>query len=133
MEITSAILFTQDREIINLFSLTASELQMTIVNRQDFASFLLELQEHDYALAICDGSKSISECLKWVKVIKKMRPKVPLIVISSEIDKIWGGKLYEERIYHLCEKPINRDYLKEILSATLSSHGPQNKFSFKGT
>ena len=119
-ENASAILLTQDKEIISLFSSATSELQTKLVEKPDFASFILEMQENDYALAICDCSRSLSECLKWVKVIKKIRPKVPLIVISSEIDKTSGGKLYEEGIFHLCEKPINKNYLKEVLSATLS-------------
>ena len=126
IENVSAILLTQDKEIISLFSSTASELQTKIVEKPDFASFILEMQENDYALAICDCSKGFSECLKWVKVIKKIRPKVPLIVISSEIDKTSGGKLYEERIYHLCEKPLDKDYLKEILSASLIRSAQKN-------
>jgi len=126
IEYASAILLTQDKEIISLFSSTATELQTKVVAKQDIASFLLEIQEHDYALAICDCSNSISECFKWVKVIKKIRPKVPLIVISSEIDKTSGGKLYEERIYHLCEKPLDKDYLKEILSASLIRSAQKN-------
>ena len=123
IENVSAILLTQDKEIISLFSSTAIELQTKIVDKPDFASFILEMQENDYALAICDCSKGFSECLKLVKVIKKIRPKVPLIVISSEIDKTTGGKLYEESIFHLCEKPIHKEYLKQILMASLTKSG----------
>jgi DNA-binding NtrC family response regulator len=126
IENTSAILLTQDKEIISLFTSATSELQTKLVEKPDFASFILEIQENDYELAICDCSRSLSECLKWVKVIKKIRPKVPLIVISSEIDKTSGGKLYEESIYHLCEKPIHEEYLKQILTASLTKSGRRN-------
>jgi hypothetical protein len=49
-----------------------------------------------------------------------------LIVFTFEIDKSTGGKLYQEGIFHLCEKPINKDYLKEVLSATLPNYKSQD-------
>jgi hypothetical protein len=43
IENASAILLTQDNEIISLFSSTATELQTKIVEKPVFASFILEM------------------------------------------------------------------------------------------
>jgi len=57
IENASAILLTQDSEIISLFSSTTTELQTQIVEKPGFVSFILEMQEYDYELAIYDCSK----------------------------------------------------------------------------
>jgi DNA-binding NtrC family response regulator len=52
-----------------------------------------------------------------------------LIVFTKEIDKSTGAKLYQEGIFDLCEKPLSKDYLKEVLSAILTSSGSGEKFN----
>jgi len=94
---------------------------MPIVVKNDFTSLLLELQENDYAVVFCDCDDNNENCINWIKVIKKLRPKVSLIVISKEIDKTTGGKFYQEGIFNLCKKPLDKNYLMEVLSATKSS------------
>ena len=87
------------------------------------------MQENDYAKVLCDCSDNNEKCVNWIKVIKKLRTKVLLIVISQEIDKTTGGKFYQEGIFNLCKKPLNKNYLMEVLSATkisLSSQGSIN-------
>jgi DNA-binding NtrC family response regulator len=127
----SAIILSTDEVTISVFAEGAREMEMTSVHKNDFPGLLLEIQECDYSVILCDCSNSFKKCLQLVKIIKKMRPKVPLIVIGNEIDKQTGGKLYQEGIFHLCEKPINKDYIKEVLSATsnpFKSHENINKF-----
>jgi len=94
---------------------------MPIVVKNDFTNFILELQENDYTIAFCDCDVNNEKCVNWIKVIKKLRPKISLIVIVKKIDKSTGGKLYQEGIFHLCEKPLDKDYLNEVLSALLTS------------
>ena len=104
-------------------------MNIPIVVKNDFPSLILELQDNDYSVVFCDCDENNEKCVNWIKVIKKMRPKVPLIVISKKIDKSIGGKLYQLGIFHLCEKPLNKDYLKEILSAILTPSKSYDKFN----
>ena len=129
MTISSAILLSNDEQTISVCTECIAENGKMLVIKNDFASLILELQENDYAVILCDCSNSFSECAQWVKIIKKMRPKVPLLVISNKIDKSTGGKLYQEGIFNLCEKPINKNYLKEILSTTWAPHNSRNDFN----
>ena len=128
----SAMILSTDKETISVCAEGTRELEMELIIKQDFPSLIKELQENDYAAIFCDCFDDFQKCIKWVKIIKKMRPKVPIIVISKGIDKSTGGILYQEGIFHLCEKPINKDYLKQVLSATLTSnksHDKINKFN----
>jgi DNA-binding NtrC family response regulator len=115
--INSAIILSTDEETISVCSKCTRELEMALVLKKDFPCMILELQENDYKVILCDCSENFQKCSNWIKVIKKIRPKIPLIVFTEEIDKSTGAKLYQEGIFDLCEKPLSKDYLKEVLSA----------------
>ena len=127
MATPSAIILSTDGETISVCSECISELEIELVRRKDFPSILLELQENDYEVVLCDCSDDFQNCANWVKVIKKIRPKIPLIVITQEINKSAGGNLYQEGIFHLFEKPLNKSYLKRVLSAILTPSHSQDK------
>jgi DNA-binding NtrC family response regulator len=115
--INSAIILSTDEETISVCTKCTRELEMALVLKNDFPCMILELQENDYKVILCDCSENFQKCSNWIKVIKKIRPKIPLIVFAEEIDKSTGAKLYQEGIFDLCEKPLSKDYLKEVLSA----------------
>lgn len=129
MAFSSAILLSNDEKTISVCTEGTGELYMSLVNKQDFPSLILELQENDYTVILCDCVDGIQKCIKWIKIIKKMRPKLPIIVIGKGIDKSTGGILYQEGIFHLFEKPINKNYLKEILSTTLPTYRSHDKIN----
>ncbi len=129
MAINSAIILSTDEETISVCSKCTRELEMDLVCKRDFPCMILELQENDYKVIMCDCSDNFQKCSNWIKVIKKIRPKIPLIVFTREIDKSTGGKLYQEGIFDLCEKPLSKDYLKEVLSAILTSSESVEKFN----
>lgn len=126
---SAIILLSNDDETISVCSECARELETNLVFIGDFPSILLELQENDYGVILCDCSYNLQKCSNWIKVIKKIRPKIPLIVLAGEIDKSTGGRLYQEGILNLCEKPISKNYLKEVLSAILTSSKAPNKIN----
>ena len=129
MAISSAIILSTDEETISICSKCTHELEMDLVCKGDFPSILLELQENDYQVIFCDCSDNSQKCSNWIKVIKKIRPKVPLIVFTREINKSTGGKLYQEGIFNLCEKPLNKNYLKEVLSAIQAASKSNTKIN----
>jgi DNA-binding NtrC family response regulator len=127
--INSAIILSTDEETISVCSKCTRELEMDLVCKRDFPCMILELQENDYKVIMCDCSENFQKCSNWIKVIKKIRPKIPLIVFTEEIDKSTGAKLYQEGIFDLCEKPLSKNYLKEVLSAIITSSGSGEKFN----
>jgi len=127
--INSAIILSTDEETISVCSKCTRELEMALVLKKDFPCMILELQENDYKVILCDCSDNLQKCSNWIKVIKKIRPKVPLIVFTQEIDKSTGGKLYQEGIFDLCEKPLCKEYLKKVLSAILTPSKSHNEIN----
>ena len=115
----SAIILSNDEQTVSVCSSCLNDTGIDLVVTAEFDGFILALQENDYDVIICDCSNNFEKCLQWVKIIKKMRPKVALIVISQEIKKNTGGVLYQEGIFHLTEKPLDKEYLREILKAII--------------
>lgn len=121
MSIKSAIILSTDNQTISVCEAYCKKAGLVMVAKSEFDDLILELQENDYEFIICDCSLSIEKCIQHVKIIRKMRPKIPLIIIGEEIDKTTGGKLYQEGINHLFEKPVESNYLQEVLSAISTS------------
>jgi DNA-binding NtrC family response regulator len=60
--------------------------------------------------------------LNWVKVVRKVRPKLPLIIFSDEVNQKTGGKIYDEGTFYLCLRPVQKRVLHNVLSAALAQN-----------
>lgn len=114
------IILSRDDDTISLCFEICSEVGIALVKKKEFAGFILDLQENDYDMVICDCTETFSICHDWVKIIKRINPKTPLIILNERITPGEGGILYQEGIFNLTEKPIDTKIIKEIISATVS-------------
>ena len=117
----TGIIFSSDNKVVDICFDSCSELGMALVKQTEFTNFIFELQHDILDLIIFDSTNQFPDCLKLVKIIRKIKPKTPLIVISDDIENIEGGKIYEEGIFHLAQKPINKNIIKEIIGASINT------------
>jgi DNA-binding NtrC family response regulator len=117
----TGIIFSSDNEAVDVCFDCFSEVGIGLVKQNDFASFIYKLQQDLFDLIIFDSDKFYSESLKYVKIIRKIKPKTPLIVFSENIEKVDGGKIYQEGIFHLEQKPLQKNILKEVIKASVNS------------
>jgi hypothetical protein len=61
--------------------------------------------------------------LKWVKIVRKTRPKIPLIIFSDEVNRKMGGKIYDTGSFYLCERPVQDEVFRSVLNAAIKSVG----------
>ncbi len=119
MKFCSAIILSQDLEIIRLCDEVGDEIGMKMERIPELADFLLALQEKDYEVALFDCIHADDITLNWVKVVRKIRPKLPLIIFSDEVNQKTGGKIYEEGTFHLCIRPVQKKVFRQVLSAAI--------------
>lgn len=117
----TGIIFSSDNSVVDTCFDCCSEIGMGLVKQTEFTNFIFELQQDILDLIIFDSTNQFSDSLKLVKIIRKIKPKSPLIVISDNIENIDGGKMYEEGIFHLAQKPIQKSIIKEIIHASINS------------
>lgn len=87
----------------------------------DDRDFLLEILEHDYPVVIYDLKRDCLNNVKMVRIIKKIRPKISLIVISDDASEVLGGKVLQEGVAYYGVKPINAEMLVSTVSKALKA------------
>ena len=117
----TGIIYSSDHDVVETCFDCCSEIGMGLVKQTEFTNFIFELQQNILDLVIFDSNDQFSDCLKQVKIIKRIKPKAPLIVISNNIENIEGGKIYEAGVFHLAQKPINKNIIQEIIRASINS------------
>ncbi|MDP2366207.1 MAG: hypothetical protein Q8M94_20845 [Ignavibacteria bacterium] len=115
----TGIIYSSDPDVVDTCFNCCSEIGMGLLKQSEFTNFIFELQQDLIDLIIFDSNDQYTDCLKQVKIIRRIKPKISLIVISDDIERIDGGKIYEEGIFHLAQKPIDKNIIKEIISASL--------------
>lgn len=117
----SGIIYSPDQDLIETFFDACSEVGVGLIKKDDFTNFIFDLQQDKHDLIVFDSDVAFESCLQHVKIIKKIKPKTPLMVISGVIEKIDGGKIYEEGIFHLAQKPVDKNNIKEIVAACVNT------------
>jgi len=80
---------------------------------------LLKILDKDIDLAIIDENLAGMAGSKLIKIIKKSRPRIPLIIISSGNSKEELARVLEQGVYYFILKPINAQELKEAVAGGL--------------
>jgi len=108
---------SQNENIISLCEEIATELTIAIQVEKQFEDFLLAIQENDFNVIALDLELIHLDCLKMIRLIKHIRPKIPLIIFTETIDKTLGGKLYSEGIFQLILSPPDQQTLRSVFLA----------------
>ena len=85
----------------------------------DSGDLLLKILDKDIDLAIIDENLAGMAGSKLVKIIKKSRPRIPLIIISSGNSKEELARVLEQGVFYFIIKPINGQELKEAVDSGL--------------
>ncbi len=85
----------------------------------DSADLLLKILEKDIDLAIIDENLAGIVGSKLITIIKKSRPRIPLIIISSGNSKEELARVLEQGVFYFIIKPINGEELKEAVDSGL--------------
>lgn len=85
----------------------------------DSGDLLLKILDKDIDLAIIDENIAGMAGSKLIKIIKKSRPRIPLIIISSGNSKEELARVLEQGVFYFIIKPINGEELKEAVDSGL--------------
>ncbi len=80
---------------------------------------LLKILDKDIDLAIIDEDLAGMAGSKLIQIIKKSRPRIPLIIISSGNSKEELARVLEQGVFYFIIKPINGQELKEAVDSGL--------------
>jgi DNA-binding response OmpR family regulator len=84
---------------------------------------LLKILDKDIDLAIIDEDLVGMAGSKLIQIIKKSRPRIPLIIISSGNSKEELARVLEQGVFYFIIKPINGEELKAAVASGLKLKG----------
>ena len=85
----------------------------------DSGDLLLKILDKDIDLAIIDEDLAGMAGSKLIQIIKKSRPRIPLIIISSGNSKEELARVLEQGVFYFIIKPINGEELIEAVDSGL--------------
>jgi len=113
------LLGSQNELIIPVVREVAEELRVSLQLEQKIEDFLLNVQGNDYKAIIFDLNMSSYEGVKTIRLIRRMRPKIPLITLVEKIDKKIGGQILSEGVFQLVMSPPSKENLRITLMTAL--------------
>ena len=85
----------------------------------NIADFLLALEKNEFGIFLFDSQNVDKDTVKWVTFVRKLRPRVPLIVLSHRCEKAFCAKLLEQGVFYQCQHPVDREVLAEIFGSAI--------------
>ncbi len=110
-----------DKQLLDTLFNFLSQLDIYVKCIRESADFLLEVLEKDYDVIIYDSDFSNIDCLKMVKLLRRIRPKFPLVVIVKELSLELGGKILEENVAYFTGKPVQLEVINEVILSSLNN------------
>lgn len=95
-----------------------NELDFDLMVISKVIDFILEVEKKDYQTLFIDGSPN-EEFLKLVQILKKIRPRVPIVFIADNDNKEKLQKIYNEGVFYLHTTPISKNILKEVIKSSI--------------
>lgn len=108
---------SQSETIITVCKEVAAEIGIVTNVERKIEDFLLAIDDNDYLAIIFDLDMKGFEIVKTIRLIRHIRPKIPLIVLVAKISKKLGGQIFNEGVFHLILSPPSKENLRSTLIA----------------
>ena len=120
MKYYKGIILTQDAELTAMYKKLGDELNLKFESNPDISDYLLKVWDNGFSVIVFDCNHLGQESLTWIKIIRRIRPKLPLIVISTDFDPQVGGEIYNEGTFYYQQQPVSESVLSEVLGGALN-------------
>lgn len=110
-----ALIVSSDEEIRERFSRLINQIGATCIIEKDKEKALNRLLEVDVRLAIVDMDDDDRENLDFLSVMKKLRPKVPIIAITDDSTEKLRNQLFNQGVYCCFIKPLAKKDTEEMI------------------
>jgi len=81
---------------------------------------LLSIAESNISLVILDISIQDPSCPKTVEILRKMRPRLPVVVLSGDPSVETGREILQHGVFYYFLKPLDFEELDQIVHVALA-------------
>lgn len=122
----SAVIISEDSAIISQISGIISKHNYAIIPANSALNSILKILEKQIDLVIVDLYFPPNTSLELIKIIKRMRPRLPIIALSEDFSLRTVREFIELGIFYCAMKPIQIREIENVLDAVLRYHGKHN-------
>lgn len=105
----------------------ASHFRGAVLGVAETSDLLLEAIGRDVDVVILDTNLKGLPIAKTVQLMKKCRPRVPVIVISDDYSVATGSRIMEHGVFYYMYKPLEMDNLREIIASALKKRAKEEE------
>ena len=129
--VKSAIIAADDKEQISKISNILTELDFSVITSQNTLNAILKLLNNKVHLLIIDINNRIEEKIEAIEIVKKLRPRLPILVFIDDngIDVI--RELAEAGAFYVAIKAVEKEKLKDIIHAVNKYYEIKNNIERK--
>ena len=94
------------------------DLSTLVINNE--ADFILSILDDDFDVVFFDLELPDAHGLKTVKIVRRIRPKLPIIVLTQKSTPEIGGQIMQEGVAYFGHKLINKEAIRTTLNKLLN-------------
>jgi two-component system, NtrC family, nitrogen regulation response regulator GlnG len=91
------------------------------------SDLLLEAIDRQVELAIIDTNIKGLPLTKVLQILRKCRPRVPIIVVSGDYTVATGSRIMEQGVFYYTYKPLDMGSFKEIIESALKKRAKERE------
>ncbi len=104
----------------------AARYKREVTGVTEASELILEVIGRDLDLVILDTNLKGLPPAKTVQIVKKCRPRLPVIVISDDYTIDTGSRIMEQGVFYYMYKPVEMDKLCEVVERALMKRAREN-------
>lgn len=125
----SSIIASEDTSVINQMTDILLQHDFTITIEKSIMKIISKLLECNINLLILDLDSPQSINFDSIDIIRKLRPKLPIIVLSTDNSLETLKALAQKGIFYSTTKPIETDEIQEVLEGVGQFYRKNGKHS----
>jgi two-component system nitrogen regulation response regulator GlnG len=127
--IKSSIIVSEDASVVNQLTDILMQHDFTVTIEKSIVKFISSMLEKEISLLILDLDQPQGPNFDSIDIIRKLRPRLPIIVLSADSSLEMLKILAQKGVFYTASKPIQAEEIEEVTQAISLPH-TKNSISF---
>jgi len=118
----SAVIASENADLIDQISNIMVEYDYSLIVVKSAIESILKILEQEADLLMLDLDLSENTVMDLIDIIKKMRPRLPIVVLPDDFTIDTVRKLTKAGVFYCAMKPVQIEEIEKVLEAVMRFH-----------
>ena len=124
--INSSIIVSEDASVVNQLTDILMQHDYTVTIEKSIVKFISSMLEKEISLLILDLDQPQGANFDSIDIIRKLRPRLPIIVLSADSSLEMLKILAQKGVFYTASKPIQAEEIEEVIQAISLPHAKKS-------